>query len=76
MKLRYMSEVKQTLFPKEKLNFGFEEEGDDRYLQYLVHLNTETSISVQQNVNADHVPDCVLDTEGKNMKKTLSLPFK
>lgn len=38
MKLRYMFEVKQTLFPKEDMDLGFEEEGDDRYQQYLVHL--------------------------------------
>lgn len=38
MKLKYMCEVKRTLFPKENLDLGFEEEGDDRYLQYLVHV--------------------------------------
>lgn len=38
MKLRYMFEVKQTLFPNEELGLGFEEEEDDRYLQCLFHL--------------------------------------
>ena len=38
MKLKYMCKVKQTLFPKENLESGFEEEGDAQHLQYLIHL--------------------------------------